>query len=144
MTVSANSLSQTDLQKEKETLKQVDIDFSNQSKEKGMREAFLAYAADNAVLLRPHSYPIEGLEEIKKFLGDENPPFTLTWTPEFADVSVSGELGYTYGIYELTDKDENGNEIAHKGTYLSVWKKDKKGNWKWILDTGNPGLEPKN
>jgi hypothetical protein len=32
---------------------------------------------------------------------------------------------------------------VRKGTYVSIWKKDENGNWKWVLDTGNPGLEPK-
>jgi hypothetical protein len=27
-----------------------------------------------------------------------------TWTPAFADVSRAGDLGYSYGTYELRDK----------------------------------------
>lgn len=142
LTISINLYSQADLQKEKDVLKQVDIDFSNFSKEKGMHDAFLCYVANDGVLLRPYSYPITGFEAIKKFLDEGNTDFLLTWSPLYADVSISGELGYTYGLYELVFKDEQGNSNTRKGTYVSIWKKDTDGKWKFTLDTGNPGLEP--
>ena len=63
--------------------------------------------------------------------------------PLFADISGSLELGYTYGIYELTIKSKEANPQVHKGTYLTIWKKDKYGNWKFVLDTGNSGLGEK-
>jgi ketosteroid isomerase-like protein len=135
--------SQSDIEKEKEALKQVDIEFSNLSLEKGMNFAFLNYAADGGVLLRPKSYPIEGIEKIKESLGDSDTSFTLTWSPLFADISESLELGYTYGIYELTIKSSEANPQVHKGTYLTIWKKDKDGKWKFVLDTGNAGLGEK-
>lgn len=33
-----------------------------------------------------------------------------------------------------------GNQ-ENKGTYVSVWKKDNKGEWKFVLDSGNEGLD---
>ena len=29
--------------------------------------------------------------------------------------------------------------IIENGTYVSIWKKDESGNWKYILDSGNQG-----
>jgi ketosteroid isomerase-like protein len=144
MTSFSNSAyTQSDIEKEKEALKQVDIEFSNLSLEKGMNFAFLSYAANDGVLLRPKSYPIEGIEKIKESLGENDTSFTLTWEPLFADISESLELGYTYGIYELTIKSTEANPQVHKGTYLTIWKKDKDGKWKFVLDTGNAGLGEK-
>jgi len=137
------SSSQTDFQKEKDAIIQTDIDFSNLSKEKGMKEAFLAYADANAVLLRPYMMPVEGYDKVKKFLDEGNTDFLLTWYPLFADVGSSLDLGYTYGTYEITFKDETGTSQTRKGTYISIWKKQADGKWKYVLDTGNPGLEPK-
>jgi ketosteroid isomerase-like protein len=134
---------QSDIEKEKEALKQVDTEFSNLSMEKGMNFAFLSYAAHDGVLLRPKSYPIEGIDKIKESLEDSDTSFTLTWSPLFAAVSESRDLGYTYGIYELTIKSKEENPQVHKGTYLTIWKKDKYGNWKFVLDTGNAGLGEK-
>jgi ketosteroid isomerase-like protein len=140
---SYTSYSQTDIDKEKEALKQVDTEFSNLSLEKGMNFAFLSYAAHDGVLLRPKSYPIEGIDKIKESLGNSDTTFTLTWSPLFAAVSESLELGYTYGIYELSIKSTEANPQVHRGTYLTIWKKDKYGKWKFVLDTGNAGLGEK-
>ena len=68
--------------------------------------------------------------------------YTLTWKPLYADIAQSGELGYTYGIYEFKAMDPEGKPIMGNGTYVSIWKKDQFGNWKLVLDTGNEGLEP--
>lgn len=133
-----------DADKGKQEIKQADIDFSNLSKEKGMRDAFLAYIAGDGVLLRPYMMPVEGFTAVKKFLDEGNTDFVLTWSPLFADISISGEMGYTYGTYELTYKDEKEVSVTRKGTYVTIWKKDKEGKWKLVLDTGNPGTEPKN
>lgn len=137
------SNSQTDMQKEIESVKQADIDFSNLSKEKGMKEAFLSYVASDGVMLRPNMMPVAGYGEVRKLLEDGEIEFHLTWAPLYGDVSASGELGYTYGTYELRFKSDSEGKDIRKGTYVTVWKKDSSGKWKWVLDTGNPGLEPK-
>jgi hypothetical protein len=105
-----NIYSQADMQKEIDDLKQVDIDFSDLSKKTDMRQAFLAYVHTEGVLLRPDNNPIVGYENVKKELGDEPVNFTLTWEPLYGDVSLSADLGYTYGIYELSFKDDKGAE----------------------------------
>ena len=126
-----------------DALKKADIDFSNLSRAKGVKEAFIAYTAENGVLLRPFMMPVVGYDAVKKFMEDGDSNFQLTWEPLYADISTSGEMGYTYGLYTAVYKDEKGIEQSTRGTYVSIWKKDKDGNWKFVLDTGNPGLEPK-
>lgn len=138
-----NSYSQVEIQKGKDALMQVDTDFSNLSKEKGVKEAFLTFTAADGVLLRPFTMPIVGYEAVKKFMEEGDSDFQLTWLPLYADISISGELGYTYGTYSLIFKDETGVEQTRVGTYVSIWKLDGNGKWKFVLDTGNPGLEPK-
>jgi ketosteroid isomerase-like protein len=137
------SFSQTDPLDEKESIKKTDIEFSDLSKAKGMKEAFLTFVTGDGVLLRPYMMPVVGYDNIKKFLEEGNTDFVLTWAPLFADVASSLDLGYTYGTYVLTFKDETGNSQTRKGTYITIWKKQADGKWKFVLDTGNPGLEPK-
>jgi ketosteroid isomerase-like protein len=142
LVIGSMTIAQQDMEKQKDALKQADLDFSNLSKEKGMRESFLAYIAETGVLLRPNMMPVEGLDAVKKLLEEGNTDFVLTWAPLFADISNSGELGYTYGTFDLSFKDDQGASVTRKGSYVTIWKKDSKGNWKFVLDTGNPGLEP--
>lgn len=116
-----------------------DIEFSNYSIEHGANAAFLQFAAKEVVLLKPNMLPIVGHQNLEEFYhGKSDTAFTLKWSPEFVKVSKSGDLAYTYGFWELTEKDKP--EDARKGTYLTIWKKQNDGLWKFILDTGNSGL----
>jgi ketosteroid isomerase-like protein len=121
-----------------EDIMKVDRDFSKRSAETGMKKAFLEFASDTAVLLRPNSMPIVGKTAIAKSneaIQDEG--FTLTWEPLYGDISKSGDLGYTCGIFTMVIKADSS---SHKGTYLSIWKKQTDGSWKWVMDTGNEGI----
>jgi ketosteroid isomerase-like protein len=125
-------------------LMNVDSQFSKLSEARGVNEAFLSYLADDGVLLRPNNFPIVGKEISKdRFFSRPDSGYTLTWKPLYADIAESGELGYTYGVYEFRAMDSEGKPIIGNGTYVSIWKKDQFGNWKLVLDTGNEGLEPK-
>lgn len=111
--------------------------FSDMSKEKGMREAFIEYIDSNGVLLRANRLPIVGANAIDFLIQQNDTAYTLTWQPQFADVASSGDLGYTYGIYQIRLK---ATDSSFYGTYTSIWKKQKDGKWKFVLDTGNEGL----
>ncbi|MGC1452130.1 MAG: nuclear transport factor 2 family protein, partial [Candidatus Sulfotelmatobacter sp.] len=67
----------------------------------------------------------------------------LTWTPVGADISGSGDLGYTYGNYEFHAKAKDGKPVVQYGKYTSIWKQQKDGSWKVVLDMGNASPEPK-
>jgi ketosteroid isomerase-like protein len=127
----------------KQELMNIDAQFSNLSETRGVNEAFLSYLSDDCVLLRPNTFPIVGKEISKaKYFSRPDSGYTLTWKPLYSDVAESGELGYTYGIYEFKAMDPEGKPIVGTGTYVSIWKKDQFGNWKLVLDTGDEGLEP--
>lgn len=118
-----------------EDLMRVDLEFSERSAEIGMQKAFLEYADDSAVLLR--AIPIIGkiaLEESFKGFSDEG--FILTWKPYAGNISSSGDLGYTYGYFTMTVKADSSTQ---DGNYVSIWKKQAGGDWKFVLDTGNEG-----
>jgi len=121
-------------------LLEVDRAFSNLSKEKGMNHAFMNYLAEEGVLLRPNKMPLVGRDKIMESFSRPDTSFSLTWEPLFADVAESGELGYSYGIYKVEMYAPDGSPITSEGTYVSVWKKNEAGEWKFVLDTGNQGL----
>lgn len=127
---------------EKQSLMDADAEFSKYSETKGQFKAFLQYADENATLMRPKSMPVIGKKEIEKLYNTRSDSsYMLTWKPLFAEVSSSGDLGYTYGTWLLIAKDEEQNDINSEGTYTTVWKKQSDGSWKWVLDTGNEGLK---
>ena len=86
----------------KNELLETDLTFSELSEAKGMNHAFMEYLADGGVLLKPNKMPIVGKDAINKLFEGDDSNFTLTWTPNYADIAESGELGYTYGTYKFT------------------------------------------
>ncbi|MFC5270787.1 YybH family protein [Adhaeribacter terreus] len=127
----------------REAVMQADRDFSKMSEEKGLNTAFIAYAADDAVLLRAKTQPITGRENIRMYMSrTSDDGIRLTWSPQYADIAASGDMAYTYGTYLMETRDIDGKVITTDGTYVSIWKKDAKGFWKYVLDSGNQGLRP--
>lgn len=125
-------------------LMKIDRDFARLCVEKGASESFLTYIDENCVLLRPNRMPVLGREKIAEMYSNPDTSMTLNWEPLFADISSSGDMGYTYGIYTIEMNSPEGTPVTKEGTYATIWKKDKDGKWKFVLDTGNHGLGKKN
>ena len=115
-----------------------DREFSDLSKAKGMKYAFMEYLDSNGILLRPNEMPIVGADAIDYLSLMNDTTYSLTWEPRGGQVAKSGDLGFTYGIYTLKP---SGKEKLTKGTYISVWKRQEDGNWKFVLDSGNEGIK---
>jgi ketosteroid isomerase-like protein len=99
----------------------------------GLQPAFLSYAAPEIRLYRVGSLPFVGIETAAKvFVSTKG---KLTWQPLGADVSSSGDLGYTHGTYEVTD---DAKKVTEKGSYVHIWKKNEFGSWRVVLDVANP------
>lgn len=117
-------------------LMEADSAFSGYSVRNGLQKAFVAFAHDSVVLLKPGRLPIEGKQRlIDSYQGRSDSSILLTWKPVKAIIAESGELGYTYGIWTFIAAND-----TSKGTYLTIWKRNAKGEWKYIADTGNEGI----
>ncbi len=114
----------------------VDSEFSDYSKEHGMRKAFMEYIDDDGVMMKDNALPFKGARAIDFISSMNDSSVELTWEPQGGDISNSGELGYTYGIYEMRD----GSDKVERGTYVTIWKKQEDGKWKFVLDSGNQGI----
>ncbi len=130
-----------DTESAKAALMKVDAEFSNAAQKVGLAEAFVRYADPSATMLPPGENAISGHDAIRKQLAGLAGA-TMTWKPFRADAAASGDLGYTLGTYELRTTDESGKTIARYGKYCSIWKKQKDGSWKWVVDVGTPSPAP--
>lgn len=111
-------------------------EFSEMAAKEGIPKAFLAYAAEDAVLMRNNTLII-GKEALQKHFGVQNANSeqnSLEWEPDFVDVSASGDLGYTYGTFEYTSVDSTGAVNSIKGIFHTVWKRQKDGSWRFVWD----------
>ena len=116
----------------KHEIMDTELRFSNMAQKEGMNTAFLAFVADDGVLLRNDKL-IKGKDSIKSYMKNSNSK-GLAWKPDFVDVSSSGDLGYTYGEYTYTYQDSLGNDVASKGIFHTVWKRQQDGSWKFVWD----------
>jgi ketosteroid isomerase-like protein len=133
------SCNNVDVIKYEQEIMDADRAFSDYSIAHGQIAAFIEYAAPDVVLIKPNMYPIVGHEKlIAHYQGKADTSYVLTWEPKFARVAKSGELGYTYGYWELWLKAQPEN--ISKGTYATVWQRQRNGEWKFVLDLGNQGL----
>lgn len=126
---------------ERERLFRTDAEFSDLSEQKGAREAFASYCTDDATILPTNGSPVTGKDSIRALMSDSSGT-VLTWKPAKAEVAGSGDLGYTWGMYEVHGRNDAGKPSSRYGKYLTVWKKQQDGSWKFIVDIGNPSPPP--
>ena len=119
------------VEKWKQEIREAEQDFAKMAAAKGIHDAFLNYAAEDAVLKRKEL--IIGKKAIDKHL-EKSISKNLSWSLDFVDVSSSGDLGYTYGKYVYKYTDSIGNPLEDKGIFHTVWKRQTDGSWKFVWD----------
>ena len=125
-----------DIEKWKQEIVNTEKEFTEMAKERGIPEAFLTYADNEAVLMR-NNVLIIGKEAMKKSFDIQAPTsgnVSLYWEPDFVDVSASGDLGYTYGKYQYSVTDSLGNVALDSGIFHTVWKRQLNGDWRFVWD----------
>ena len=120
----------------------VDTAFAEYAVENGEPAAFAQYAADNVMMFPGGDQPYSGRENLISRFADWPENATLRWTPETGMASDDGGFGFTWGRYVFTSVDDNGDETKSHGKYVSIWKKQTDGNWKFVADIGNGNPAP--
>ena len=104
--------------------------FAQTSLDKGSRNAFLAFLAKDAIVFDKGN-ATNGLEYWQKL----DYKHLLTWQPNFAEIAVSEEMGYTLGDFQVHNLSAEDKPSAY-GSFFTLWKKQTDGNWKVALDFG--------
>ena len=125
---------EADIEAYKKEILNAEEAFAAMAAEKGTAEAFVHFAADDAVLLRGNSL-ITGKDQISESYKDQpSLEVKLEWKPDYIDVASSGDLGYTYGKFRFSAVDSSGNAIESDGIFHTVWKRQADGSWKFVWD----------
>lgn len=125
-------VSEKTLERWKQEIINTESDFCDLAQKEGIKNAFLQYAAQDAVLQRNNQL-IKGKDSIKDFMKNSTSK-GLSWKPDFVDVSKSGDLGYTYGRYKFVFQDSLGNRKSSEGIFHTVWKRQPDNSWKFVWD----------
>jgi ketosteroid isomerase-like protein len=62
---------------------------------------------------------------------------SLSWQPVYASVAASRDLGFTIGEYTSTGRGPTGAAVQRFGKYLTIWRLQGDGTWKFVVDGGN-------
>jgi len=100
-------------------------------------KAFAEWFAVDGVSLSNGAKPVMGREAIAKGATWTSQQYQLTWTPTDAVMGPSGDMGYTWGHYEGRSTDANGKPVLVSGRYTTIWRRQKDGAWKVVLDVGS-------
>jgi ketosteroid isomerase-like protein len=104
----------------------------------GAPAAFAQYAARDAAFFDVDPREHRGREAVNLRMAGFPPKAKLTWAPIQIDVAASGDLGYTWGRYEFRNPGTDGKERVSGGFYLTIWKRQPDGSWKFAIDAGTP------
>jgi len=122
-------------------IRDADVRFAQATAARGV-DGWLEYFADSGMQVVP-GRNVVGKAAIRQLmapsLGDTTR--TLTWRPTSAEVSASGDLGYTVGRWERMAREKDGTLVT-RGSYVTIWRKQADGSWKVVLDVGNPDPAP--
>jgi len=124
-----------DTKAEGEKLMQVSREWS-QAASTGDVEKIVSYWADTAILFSPEQAPMRGKAAIRGMVeaSFKVPGFHISWEPESAIVSESGDLGYLLEHTQITVNDSTGKPVSQYYNGITIWKKQQDGSWKNVVD----------
>jgi hypothetical protein len=101
-----------------------EIAFNRLAQEKGQWTAFRETAADDAVMFVPQR--VLAKQWLK---GKPDPAKSVSWAASSVHVSCDGNLAASTGNWKRSD--------GSVGYFTTIWRRDKKGQWRWVLDHGD-------
>lgn len=118
--------------------------FCQRSLAAGMKVAFVEYADSSVIKMDDGQLAVRGLDSLKSRWAAPRPdgPSPLFWEPQHAEVSASGDIGFTFGYWRFPATTTTGTDTLYYGNYVSIWKRQSDGSWKYVLDTGTNTPKP--
>jgi hypothetical protein len=106
-----------------------EIAFNRLAREKGQWTAFRKTMADSAIMFVPQ--PVQAKNWLR---GRTDPPEPVQWEPYEVWMSCDGSLGVTKGAWR--------SPKGGTGYFTTIWQRQEKGEYRWILDQGVALDEP--
>ena len=134
----------TDTNTEGRKLMQLSRDWSK-SAGTGSLEKTLSYWADDAVVMSPGQLPVKGKDAIRAMIVETSkiPGFKISWEPLTVSISNKGDMAYMIEENQISVNDSTGKPITEFNKAVTIWRKEKDGSWKNIVDMWNAEPSPK-
>ena len=114
-----------------------DLYFAILAKHAGTAKAFRdSMDGKDGVVYGSGAEPAVGADAIYKKMGGDAPDDSiLQWNPVEVFAAAAGDFGVSRGRWTATPK--SGDAATISGSYVTVWRKNAKGQWKGLIDIGN-------
>ncbi|PTX91502.1 nuclear transport factor 2 family protein [Opitutus sp. ER46] len=136
--VLAAAADKPDKEKLKAEIAATEAAFSAMAQEKGLLAAFEHFAAPDVAFVATDPRQWRGPAAVREHLKNSPPGLRLSWSALFVDVSDDGTLGYDYGRYESRLPGPDGQDSVRGGFFLTIWKRQPDGSWRYVMDHGAP------
>ena len=103
-------------------------------------EKTVGYWADNAVVMSAGQPVLSGKQAIRQMVEKsyKMPGFRISWQPQSVEVSESGDMAYLIGNSQISFADSTGNPITIHNKAVEIWRKQRDGSWKNVVDISTP------
>jgi uncharacterized protein (TIGR02246 family) len=117
----------------------LDEDWSRAAAEGRNVDHVVSFWAEDAIVLPPGSPPVVGKSAIREFVAKsfQTPGFRISWKTTDVTVARSGDLAYATGANRITFNGPDGKQVAVEGKGVTVWRREKDGAWKCVIDIWN-------
>ena len=120
-----------------DVIRLVDTEFSRDATRLGTGAAFGRYAADDAQIFSPLGEFVTGPGAITALFSPPMGKSSFAWYPVEGELAKSGDLGFTVGNAVFTGEREDGKPVSRYSKYLTVWKRQRDGGWRYVVDGGS-------
>ena len=100
----------------------------------GGGKAFAQWFAEDAVTLSNGKPAVIGRGAIARDANWSPKDYSLTWTPQGAQMGPANDMGFTWGHYQGKSMGLDGKLLVTAGRYITIWKKQANGEWKVAMD----------
>lgn len=106
----------------------------------GPAGAFSRWIADDGMMLGARAAPVRGPEQVRQAFATFPANGHFAWAPleALTNASEDGSLGFTIGEARIAASPSQ----ATYSKYLTVWRREHDGRYRWVFDTGSDRPAP--
>ena len=136
---SCNQQKEFDTKSEGEKLMQTSRQWSQVAQSRNA-DSILSYWTDDAVMISAGEASLKGKDGIRQMVEGslKDSAFQISWEPESAEVSKSGDMGYLLETTKMNMTDSSGKPFTQNFKAVTIWKKQADGSWKCAVDVLSP------
>lgn len=119
------------------SLVRADMEWSERSKKNGYYRTRIEYTLDSSIEIEEGVMPVVGRKAFEDYPSTHpDSVFCLGWKPLRVEVDSAGEMGYTFGAFAYYTKTKAGHDTTYYGDYVTIWRRQADGKWKFVMDGG--------